>query len=162
MKRQGLTDGNGAVATAAGANGYFSPRVRRVTVLPSNACVQETADGVDAVVTIKGRGRFLVRGRNGDHPHGRCPLLRYDIRRIDQDIPGQGDPPRATPWIGSASERTGRQAATTDTVADAIPYPHRHPHRGDSEEARHSGNQSLVHAGEAETGHGKQRRRGSS
>ena len=82
MRKQGSADGDGDVATAVRENGQHFLQVQRVTILPSHAHLQETMDGVDVVVTTPGRGTFLIRERK-DHPRSQCPLLRYEIRRIN-------------------------------------------------------------------------------
>ena len=73
------------------------PQVLRMTLLPAVVCVRETEDGVDVVVSTKGRVGFLVRGRTGDHPDGQCPFLRYKVRRIADEVPRQEGQSFATP-----------------------------------------------------------------
>jgi hypothetical protein len=81
------------------------PQVQRVTLLPSVACVRETEEGVDAVVSIGGRATFLVRRRKGAQPHGQCPLLCFDIRRIADGIPRRERPSSTTPQTGRRPDK---------------------------------------------------------
>lgn len=60
----------------------------RITVLASHTVNQLTdGSGWNAVVTsTTGRGTFWVRHRP-NHKPAQCPLLDYEVRRIDTGIP---------------------------------------------------------------------------
>lgn len=57
-------------------------RVRIVGMLPTRRVAQAIGHAWNAVVTSNGRGTLLIRRRNA-HPSNPCPLLRYEVRRID-------------------------------------------------------------------------------
>jgi hypothetical protein len=57
-------------------------RVRNVTVIATRK-VDQLMDGAwDTVVTSGGKGTFLIRRRK-DRLSSQCPLLCYEVRRID-------------------------------------------------------------------------------
>ena len=124
MRKQGSGDGDGDVATAVRENERHVLQVQRVDILSSHAHVQETMDGVDVVVTTPGRGTFLIRKRTGDHPHSRCPLLGFEIRRIDDDTPRQDDRSRGASRCERTSDGPGRRAEPMAVAVDATRHPH--------------------------------------
>jgi hypothetical protein len=63
-------------------SGEADLRVQSVTVVAARKVVQQTDDALDAVVTSAGKGTFLIRRRK-EHLSSPCPLLCYEVRRID-------------------------------------------------------------------------------
>ena len=93
MKREGL-------AVAEKGCDASDVRVQSVTVIASVNAIQLTGDSRDAVVRSAVNGTFLIRQRKV-RPSSQCPLLCYEVRRIDVGV--QQDRPEYAQESGGQS-----------------------------------------------------------
>ena len=75
--------------------------VRNLTRLPSQRKIRAPGSAADIVLTSAGKETFLVRRRKNPPPD-QCPLLGYEVRRIDGD-----DRPRRKPDPTKAKAPSG-------------------------------------------------------
>ena len=61
-------------------------RVRSMTAVSARMVVQMKDDSWDAVVTSEVLGTYLIRRHKG-YLSSSCPLLGYEIRHVDVDLP---------------------------------------------------------------------------
>ncbi len=64
--------------------------VQNLAIIPSQMATQARDGKLDVVLTAIGKGTFLIR-RGNSQPANTCPLLSYEVRRID---PGRGPNPK--------------------------------------------------------------------
>ena len=98
-----------------------------ITIIATRKVVQMTDDGWDAVVTSGGKGTFLIRRGKG-HLSTQCPLLCYEIRRIDAGShDDQHDRPKYGQEFGgrSGGDEVARQPAGIAVSACAFHSPPR-------------------------------------
>ena len=92
---------------AQGSLAGQSVRVNTQALVPSQQLPSETYAEGEVVLTTLGHGTFLIRRRKPSSSN-RCPLLNYEVRRIDRAEPTGPTPVRpaessATEWMERAA-----------------------------------------------------------